>query len=154
MGSEGSLYLLATCYYRAGQVSRTYSVLKGQTNVDCRYLFARTCFDLKKYQEGELALTGALFPGSNTDVYDFQHTAGAAYALLGDICKAAHREDQAAECYRKSLAQNPFMWTSFVALSDMGTPVLLIPSTQIHVHDLACCCLFRNGLLLNARVCV
>lgn len=48
VGTEGSLYLLATCYYRAGQTSRTYSVLKGQTNVDCRYLFARTCLDLKK----------------------------------------------------------------------------------------------------------
>ena len=43
-----------------------------------------------RYQEGELALTGALFPGSNTDVAGFYHTAGAAYSLLGDICKYVH----------------------------------------------------------------
>eukprot|EP00039_Didymoeca_costata_P001234 m.50940 g.50940 ORF g.50940 m.50940 type:complete len:730 (+) comp10694_c0_seq1:232-2421(+) len=115
-----SLYLLATCYYRSGQTTRAYSILKGQNDLDCRYLFARTCLDLDKLQEGELALTGALYPGNVTDISDFHNSYGAAYALLGDICMRAHREKQAAECYRKSITSSPFLWSSFEKLCQMG----------------------------------
>ena len=45
--------------------------------MDCRFLFARCCHDLGKLQEGELALTGALFPGSTTQLKELNDTNGA-----------------------------------------------------------------------------
>ena len=46
--------------------------------------------------------------------------------------RAAHREDQAAECYKKSLEQNAFMWSSFVHLSNMGATT---PARLCHVQS-------------------
>ena len=46
--NDETVFLLGTCYYRAGHKSQCYSVLKGQASPDCRYLFARVCLDLDK----------------------------------------------------------------------------------------------------------
>jgi hypothetical protein len=57
--------------------------------VTLRYLFAKCCYDLKKLQEAELALTGALYPGASTNIADLFNMAGAPYELLGDVCRKA-----------------------------------------------------------------
>lgn len=59
-----------------------YSLLKGQTSLECRFLFARCCYLLNKLQEGELALTGALFPGSTTELKELNNTNGAVSSEL------------------------------------------------------------------------
>eukprot|EP00037_Helgoeca_nana_P000210 m.20701 g.20701 ORF g.20701 m.20701 type:complete len:726 (+) comp10271_c0_seq1:41-2218(+) len=118
--SPETIQLLAQCHFRSGHHSRAYSLLKGQTSLECRFLFARCCYLLNKLQEGELALTGALFPGSTTELKELNNTNGAAYALLGDICRSSSRSDHAIDCYRRSLEQNPFLWTSFEALCSLG----------------------------------
>eukprot|EP00038_Savillea_parva_P018736 m.25338 g.25338 ORF g.25338 m.25338 type:complete len:734 (-) comp4227_c0_seq1:59-2260(-) len=118
--TSANVHLLAQCHVRAGHFSRAYSLLKGQTSLDCRFLFARCCYLLDKLQEGELALTGALFPGSTTELRELNDSNGAAYALLGDICQRSSRPENAIECYRRSLEQNPFLWSSFVALCRLG----------------------------------
>eukprot|EP00051_Salpingoeca_urceolata_P021552 m.339681 g.339681 ORF g.339681 m.339681 type:complete len:718 (-) comp19820_c0_seq7:2428-4581(-) len=119
--SEASLLKLATTYYQAGQPARAYALLNGQTHPDCRYLFARCCLDLNKLQEGELALTGGLFPG-NHSILDLSHKRGAAYLLLGQICRRSNRTEEAAQHYSRCMASNPMLWTAFQGLCDAGAP--------------------------------
>ena len=51
VGSDDTLYLLATCFYQAGYCKRAYSLLqsKGCPTPLCRFLFAKCCMDLDKY---------------------------------------------------------------------------------------------------------
>ena len=51
VGSDDTLYLLATCFYQAGYCKRAYSLLqsKGCPTPLCRFLFAKCCMELDKY---------------------------------------------------------------------------------------------------------
>eukprot|EP00040_Diaphanoeca_grandis_P018687 m.98309 g.98309 ORF g.98309 m.98309 type:complete len:737 (-) comp27050_c1_seq1:33-2243(-) len=118
--NDETLLVLATAHFRAGRYSNAYSILNAQKSPSCRFLFARCCLELDRLQEGELALTGELFPGASTDITGFHETQGAAYALLGQICEKAHRTEQAITCYKKSLDENCFMWSSFESLCKLG----------------------------------
>ncbi|XP_042895804.1 cell division cycle protein 27 homolog isoform X2 [Parasteatoda tepidariorum] len=125
VNTDDALYLLATCYYRAGRTGAAYSVLKrkGCHSPQCRFLFARCCVDLKKFSEGEFAIAGnALAKTKNLDdiVTDFGDIASFAVQLLGHICYKTSRFTKAAEAYRKSLKLNPFLWSSFESLVNLG----------------------------------
>ena len=52
VGSEEALYLLATCYFRSGKAYKAYRLLKTHTcsTPQCRYLLAKCCVDLSKYE--------------------------------------------------------------------------------------------------------
>lgn len=166
-----------------------YSLLKGQTGVECRFLFARCCYMLNKLQEGELALTGALFPGSTTDLKGLNDTNGAvstntllprfllrlgrqsalpssilpsvcsaccesqAYALLGDICRRSSRPEHAIECYRRSLEQNPFLWSSFEALCSLGEALSRFSRPHPAGHSLTLVCVCSAGAKPVASEC-
>ena len=53
VGSDDTLYLLATCYYQAKSPKRAYSLLqsKGCPTAQCRFLFAKCCFELNKWAD-------------------------------------------------------------------------------------------------------
>lgn len=48
--TEETLFLLATCYYRSGQVRQAYALLskKALNSAQCRFLLAKCCYDLEK----------------------------------------------------------------------------------------------------------
>jgi len=50
VGSDEALYLLATCYYRAGKPQQAYSVLTTRSfaTSQCRYLAAQCCLQLNR----------------------------------------------------------------------------------------------------------
>ena len=54
---QANTYLLATCYYRAGQPYRAYQQLQGEPGAASRYLLALACMQLpEKLAEAEQAL--------------------------------------------------------------------------------------------------
>ncbi|KAF8766503.1 cell division cycle protein 27 homolog isoform X2 [Argiope bruennichi] len=123
--SDDALYLLATCYYRAGKVGAAYSVLKskGCYSSQCRFLFARCCVDLKKFSEAEFSITGnniAKNKSLDDIVSEFGDFASFVVQLLGHICSKTSRFSKAAEAYRKSLKLNPFLWSSYESLVNLG----------------------------------
>ncbi|RMX38947.1 hypothetical protein pdam_00016415 [Pocillopora damicornis] len=125
VGSDDTLYLLATCFYQAGYCKRAYSLLqsKGCPTPLCRFLFAKCCMELDKLAEGEMALTGGCLTNSKpleTIASEFGSAAGYGLALLGQICRKSEQFARAAECFKSSLKYNPFLWSSFENLCQLG----------------------------------
>lgn len=125
VGSDDTLYLLATCFYQAGHCKRAYSLLqsKGCPTPLCRFLFAKCCLDLNKLAEAEMALTGGCLTNSKpleTIASEFGSAAGYGLALLGQICRKSEQFARAAECFKSSLKYNPYLWSSFENLCQLG----------------------------------
>lgn len=123
--SDDALYLLATCYYRAGETFSAYSVLhkKGSRTAQCKFLLARCCVDLKKYSEAELALTSCSIAkniSSDEIASDFGESGSFACQLLAYIFSKTDRVPRALDSYTKSLRLNPFLWSSYESLINLG----------------------------------
>ncbi|XP_067120824.1 cell division cycle protein 27 homolog isoform X1 [Centruroides vittatus] len=125
VSSDDSLFLLATCYYRAGKPASAYSILhrKGCRTSQCSFLLARCCMDLKKYGEAELALTGGSIAKTKSIediINEYGDAASFALQLFAELCRKTERRGKAIESYRKSLKLNPFLWTSYESLVNLG----------------------------------
>jgi anaphase-promoting complex subunit 3 len=93
--SEDSLFLLATCYFRAGRLNETYNILKGGglKSAQNRFLMAKCCDKLNKSAEAEIILNGgSVDPRKEQSVDDmvseFGESASFAFQLLGKNMKA------------------------------------------------------------------
>ena len=124
---DDAAWLLATCLFRAGQLLRVYHLLKskgaGAKSTRCRFLFAQTCFELDRFAECEKALlfTPALQAGFvDTLVSEYPDSAAAVFHLLGCVCMKTERLVKAVEYFSKSLKLNPFQWSSYQKLCDLG----------------------------------
>ncbi|RUS14794.1 anaphase-promoting complex, cyclosome, subunit 3-domain-containing protein, partial [Endogone sp. FLAS-F59071] len=144
---EDSIHLLALCHYLDCQTTAAYTILKGAGSVKCRYLFARCCLQLDRPQEGEMALTLALSEKRNQPARNDEHgeadraekktvfgldsitirndtpDEASILCLLGLLCKKASRINQALDYFHKCLKLNPFMWTAFEGLCQLGFDV-------------------------------
>ncbi|XP_059990209.1 cell division cycle protein 27 homolog isoform X4 [Lagenorhynchus albirostris] len=127
--SEEALFLLATCYYRSGKAYKAYRLLKGHscTTPQCKYLLAKCCVDLSKLAEGEQILSGGVFnkQKSHDDIVtEFGDSACFTLSLLGHVYCKTDRLAKGSECYQKSLSLNPFLWSPFESLCEIGTSIL------------------------------
>ncbi|CAM1323227.1 CDC27 (predicted) [Pycnogonum litorale] len=125
VGSDEALFLLATCYYRSGKLACTYSTLhnKDLKNAQCRFLLAKCCYDLSKMSEAESVLTGSNIVTNKTaeDVgLEFSDSGSFAVQLLGQICSRTERHNKASDAFNRSLKLNPFLWSSYKSLCDLG----------------------------------
>uniref|UniRef100_A0A8P0T1V0 Cell division cycle protein 27 homolog n=1 Tax=Canis lupus familiaris TaxID=9615 RepID=A0A8P0T1V0_CANLF len=123
--SEEALFLLATCYYRSGKAYKAYRLLKGHscTTPQCKYLLAKCCVDLSKLAEGEQILSGGVFnkQKSHDDIVtEFGDSACFTLSLLGHVYCKTDRLAKGSECYQKSLSLNPFLWSPFESLCEIG----------------------------------
>uniref|UniRef100_A0A2K6FIU9 Cell division cycle protein 27 homolog n=1 Tax=Propithecus coquereli TaxID=379532 RepID=A0A2K6FIU9_PROCO len=123
--SEEALFLLATCYYRSGKAYKAYKLLKGHscTTPQCKYLLAKCCVDLSKLAEGEQILSGGVFnkQKSHDDIVtEFGDSACFTLSLLGHVYCKTDRLAKGSECYQKSLSLNPFLWSPFESLCEIG----------------------------------
>uniref|UniRef100_A0ACB8EU26 Anaphase-promoting complex subunit cdc27 n=1 Tax=Sphaerodactylus townsendi TaxID=933632 RepID=A0ACB8EU26_9SAUR len=123
--SEDALFLLATCYYRSGKAYKAYRLLKGHscTTPQCKYLLAKCCVDLSKLAEGEQILSGGVFnkQKSHDDIVtEFGDSACFTLSLLGHVYCKTDRLAKGSECYQKSLSLNPFLWSPFESLCEIG----------------------------------
>ncbi|CEG48107.1 DNA-binding cell division cycle control protein [Plasmopara halstedii] len=119
--NEENLLLLATCYFRKGQAAQAAAVLNGATSADNRYLLASCCFQLNRLIETESALLG----GESYHIVDLDALknvpAGAAgLYLLGRVCRRGNRRQQAIACFVRSLEMDPFMWSAYEELCELG----------------------------------
>lgn len=128
--TDESLHLLATCHYRAGNKVSAYKLLRsrGCRSPQSRFLLARCCIDLRKFAEAESALDGdvglssrcSAKGGLDETVTAFGDSASFALGLLGQLCSKTERVGRATEAYKKSLKLNPFLWSSYESLINLG----------------------------------
>ena len=133
--NEESLHLLATCYYRSGKTAAAYSVLTksfvSAKSSTLRLLTARCCFDLKKFTEAEEALISHMTTADHRSyvasleelTLEYEESAAFVSQMLGHIAAKTEREAKAIEYFKISLKLNPFLWTSFEALVQLGHKV-------------------------------
>ncbi|XP_077475035.1 cell division cycle protein 27 homolog [Stigmatopora argus] len=123
--SEEALYLLATCYYRSGKAYKAYRLLKAHSSStpQVRFLLAKCCVELSKLAEGEQVLIGGVLNKHKSQddlVNEFGDSASFTLSLLGHIYCKTDRATKGAECFRKSLSLNPFLWSPFQNLCLLG----------------------------------
>ncbi|MEE6525316.1 hypothetical protein FKM82_025227 [Ascaphus truei] len=124
--SEEALFLLATCYYRSGKAYKAYRLLKGHScaTAQCKYLLAKCCVDLSKLAEGEQVLSGGVLNKQKSHeeiVTEYGDSACFTLSLLGHVYCKTDRLPKGSECYQKSLSLNPFLWSPFESLCEIGT---------------------------------
>ncbi|XP_064646456.1 cell division cycle protein 27 homolog [Lineus longissimus] len=125
VGSDEALFMLATSYYRSGKPVRAYSLLesKGCTTPQCKYLMARCCIDINKLQEAESAICGNILSKGKTEediINEFGEMAPYTLSLLGNIYRRTERFAKAAENYKRTMKLNPFLWSAFESLCQIG----------------------------------
>ncbi|XP_035904670.1 LOW QUALITY PROTEIN: cell division cycle protein 27 homolog [Anopheles stephensi] len=123
--SEESVFLLATCYYRAGQKHLAHWLLskKSVRSTQCRFLLSKCAFDLKKYSEAENALINDdhLRPRHLDEIVkEFGDIACFALELVSKICLKTERSKLANDASRRAIKLNPFLWQSFADLCSRG----------------------------------
>jgi anaphase-promoting complex subunit 3 len=114
-----SVQLLATAYLASGKPNQALAVLDGATSVRNRYLFALCAFKLGKLHEAERALVG----DSHHLVPQNVPNGAAGLYLLGLICKKQNQFERAKKCFAECLKINPFLWSSYETLANMGANV-------------------------------
>lgn len=129
-GTDESLHLVATCYYRAGLISQAYHILQtqGLRSSATKYLFARCAVDLDKDFEAENVLNGSFIdPRKELNVDELAAEFGErtcfALKLLSGIYERTERRNKAIDADKKSLRLNPFLWSSFKSLCSKGESV-------------------------------
>eukprot|EP00730_Choanoeca_flexa_P000915 TRINITY_DN10397_c0_g1_i4.p1 TRINITY_DN10397_c0_g1~~TRINITY_DN10397_c0_g1_i4.p1 ORF type:complete len:866 (+),score=196.81 TRINITY_DN10397_c0_g1_i4:3-2600(+) len=127
------LLLLGQCYFRSGQISRAYAVLKACTLPKARYLFALCCYKLEKYCDGELALNGELYAQTGLSFDDFDTSLGAAQHLMGLLTLRSNRRKAASYNLTNACTTNPYMWSSFELLCELGEGP--VPASIFHSND-------------------
>ncbi|XP_055531084.1 cell division cycle protein 27 homolog [Wyeomyia smithii] len=139
--SEESLFLLATCYYRAGQKHQAHWLLstKGVRSTQCRFLLSKCAFDLKQYSEAEHTLINDdHLRARHLDevAKEFGDIGCFALELLSKICQKTERSGLANDASRKAVNLNPFLWHSFADLCNRGekpdpNAIFQVPSTDV-----------------------
>ncbi|RHY19021.1 hypothetical protein DYB36_013449 [Aphanomyces astaci] len=128
--SEDNLGLLADAYYRSGAGHRAISLLErhmtsnqGILSAHNRYLLALCCFEADRLSDAENALIPSTSTRRSTGEGATKNVPNGAAGLylLGRVHRRLHRTDQAIECFTESLKLDPFLWSSFENLCELGS---------------------------------
>ncbi|XP_064389846.1 cell division cycle protein 27 homolog isoform X2 [Halichondria panicea] len=129
VSSTDTSYLLATCYYRSGRVQQAKHHLSKEgvlSHPHCSLLYAQCCLTLKQYKSGLVALHGLLCLGEVSEsnfVHRYGNETGVALHLLGMLNLRLNQTKEAVRHFRAALKYNPFLWSAFEKLCDLGEPV-------------------------------
>ncbi|XP_008555880.1 cell division cycle protein 27 homolog [Microplitis demolitor] len=123
--NEDTLFLLATCYYRAGRIRQAYGLLtkKSPSTPQCRFLLAKCCYDLEKWAEAEAAIVGGYYKQvKNLEdiVIQFGDQACFSLQIIAKVYYKLTRTSKANEAHKLALKLNPFLWHSFEELCNVG----------------------------------
>lgn len=125
---DETTYLLGLAYFHNQEMARAQWHLQGNKLPDARYLLARCCLQMKRWDLAEDAL---LSGGTLNDVVN----GAAGLFLLGQVQERQGRREQAVQCYAKCLQDCPFMWDAYerwswlVLGSPSATPASLAATT-------------------------
>ncbi|KAK6166379.1 hypothetical protein SNE40_023090 [Patella caerulea] len=127
--NHDTLYLLATCYFRAGRPIQAHLLLQKHDSPshDCKYLLAKCCIEIDKLCEAESVLVGDVFTKYNSSLdeveVEYGNMACHVFSLLASVYSKTDRIEKAVECYKRSLRLNPLLWKSFERLCQLGEKV-------------------------------
>ncbi|XRB00682.1 anaphase-promoting complex subunit [Pycnococcus provasolii] len=109
--TEKHAILLATCHARADAPYRVVEVLRSCETPAARFMFAKACYDMGRFDEAERAI---LMPDGSI--------AGGAKGryLLGEVCLATDRAKPAAGWFAEALSLDPYLWCAFERLCTLG----------------------------------
>jgi anaphase-promoting complex subunit 3 len=125
VNTQYSLWILATSYYRNGEVTRASYLLKKNIDISdakCILLYVRCCRDKQQYRNG-LTILDRVLGGQPTEenvIKVFKEDASLAFWLLGELNRLSKVTELAVQFYKWSLRSNPLMWSSFQALCLLG----------------------------------
>jgi len=109
---EETTYLLALAYFHNQETGRAFWHLQGNKLPEARYLMARCCFLMHKWEEAEDALCSSP-PFVEEGSYNEVINGAAGLYLLGQVKEKQCKREQAIECYAKCLEVCPFMWDAY-----------------------------------------
>ncbi|KAJ3322202.1 anaphase-promoting complex subunit cdc27 [Boothiomyces sp. JEL0866] len=113
-------FLFAKTLYLGGSFQKALSVIDSTTNhPQSIILYGNCCLKLKKHQEGEVSLRRWIEHNKNESV----SIMAAVSALIGHICRNVGRTAASKTAYLDSIKYNPFHYTSYIGLSDLGVPL-------------------------------
>lgn len=114
-------YLLALAYFHNEEHWRARWHLTGSRLPEARYLLAKCCFRLRRWEEAEDAL---LLEPTAASAAEAVANGAAGLFLLGQIKEKQSQDCHAVECYAKCLDMCPFMWEAYERLSwlILGSP--------------------------------
>ncbi|KAH9191441.1 hypothetical protein AeNC1_006591 [Aphanomyces euteiches] len=127
--SEENIGLLAEAYYRSGEGQRSISLLQNQAPVHSlspknKYMLALCCFEAGRLSEAESALMPSKALGIAHSVNVSMHldipNGAAGLYLMGCICRRLNRVAHAVEYFSESLKEDPFMWSAYENLCELG----------------------------------
>ncbi|CAI4222443.1 unnamed protein product [Auanema sp. JU1783] len=118
--TDENLVILCDCLLKLSRADEVYNLLKPlpKDHPSIRYIFAKCCFDLKKYEECEHVLFNEnleLHPslaGSPTSPF--------ARLLLCNVLIETGRIEHSLEECAKSVRENPFSWSSITSYIRVG----------------------------------
>ncbi|GKY93141.1 hypothetical protein MPSEU_000282100 [Mayamaea pseudoterrestris] len=138
-------YMLALCYFRSGSFRRALVTLDQsfQPTQAMRFLASQAALQLKEYARAEEVLLKDCrmkyltsreqqqYGGGNASIDQMDDwivqttpcplpNGAAGLALLANICRKSNRRERAIRYYKLSLQLDPFLWTSFQALCELG----------------------------------
>ena len=127
VGSDESAFLLATCYFRNGQIIHAMHTLEKvkPPTPKCRLLLARCYLEQKEYDK----VQHTVLEGTGLSLEEvpklYQTDTGIAFWLVGESLQRSNIGDDAKEYFQLSLKYNPYLWSSLVALCEGGYTVSL-----------------------------
>lgn len=97
--------------------------------------FCYKCF-LSRYAEAEYILTEDSVQSSHLDdvITEYGDQAAFVFMLLAKIALKTERKQRAIEAFKKALKLNPFLWSTFESLCNIGDKPN--PNTYFHLTDL------------------
>lgn len=147
-GGEANAHLLGTAYFFAGRYRQTAELLQSFRGPANRFLFARACVVLGRWQDAEDSLLQRIRSDygtpSTSNICQYLRNdptcipnGAAGVHLLADICRVTGRLEAAAAYYKTALALDSFSWSSYESLCSLGeappAPDIFGPSPP-HVH--------------------
>lgn len=103
-------YLLALAHFHKQETGRAYWHLQGNRLPEARYLLAKCCFLMQKWDEAEDALlSGGTGVGGQVEAVN----GAAGHFLLGQVREKQANREGAAGAYAKCLEICPFMWEAY-----------------------------------------
>ncbi|KNE56077.1 hypothetical protein AMAG_01919 [Allomyces macrogynus ATCC 38327] len=161
--SDDAQALYGKCYMVQGKWRAAQAILRRTRRAPGRFLLARACFELDEYPEAEQAIAEPIDASGevrlrrndassvgNDVLWLDDPPEASVYQLLGEIYRRTDRKALALACFDQALRRNPFLWTVYESMCDLGASTdrrpashyfngpAAIPAVQLAASTQAC----------------
>lgn len=126
-----SRHLIGLVYYRLGRYKTVIEYTFNNPHLGCLYLYAKSCFMLREYPSGIVALENGMHlmkkRQQQRSLVETERliipTSSMIMCLLGQMYKAASRDKTAILYYGLAAKMDPFCWEAVAGLCKMGVQI-------------------------------